>query len=66
MQKELEKARHAKNPDLVLRIREQAAKEMGGAFTNHRTLSGPGGEAVPLMVYAMPDNGRDDAGDGDS
>lgn len=66
MQKELEKARHARNPDLILRILEQAAKELGGVFTNHRTLSGPGGEAVPLLLYAMPDNSRDAPSDGDS
>lgn len=39
-------ARKRKNYGLAKELLEQIAKEEGGAFTNHRILSGPGGAAV--------------------
>ncbi len=38
-----------KNIVLAASLMEQAAKEMGGMFTNKRELSGPGGGPIPTM-----------------
>lgn len=46
---ELQKLYHAtKSPGLKRELLEQAAKEVGGAFTNRRELSGQGG--APIQV----------------
>lgn len=37
------------NAPLAAQLLEQAAKEVGGAFTNTRQLQGPGGGAIPLQ-----------------
>ena len=50
LQKELERAQQRGNSAMVSQLLEQAAKEMGGAFTNKREIAGAGGG--PLM--AMP------------
>jgi hypothetical protein len=47
LQKNLERADNRGNAAMVTSILEQAAKELGGAFTNRRELSGPGGEPLP-------------------
>lgn len=38
-----------KNAPLAAALLEQAAKEVGGAFTNRRELQGPGGGPIPLQ-----------------
>lgn len=52
------------NPKLVLDILEQAAKEVGGAYTNHRVLehSGEVDTGKGVHIY-LPDNRRDDIPD---
>lgn len=45
-----QRAKQIKNDPLILETTEQAAKEMGGMFTNKRELSGPNGGAIPLSV----------------
>lgn len=37
-----------KNPMLAAQLLEQAAKEVGGAFTNRRELAGPAGGPIPV------------------
>lgn len=46
LQKELEKAKASGNSQLVLDVLERAAKELGGAFTNRRELTGKGGGPI--------------------
>ncbi len=38
------------NPKLAQEVLEQAAKETGGAYTNRRELSGPGGKPIEAKV----------------
>jgi hypothetical protein len=38
-----------KNAALAAQLLEQAAKEVGGAFTNTRQLQGPGGGPIPVQ-----------------
>ena len=42
----LERAEKSGNTTLVLQILEQAAREMGGAFTNRREVTGKGGGPI--------------------
>src|SRR5690606_32056201 len=52
-QKQLEKTKNAK---LALKILEQAAKDVGGQFTNRQEITGKDGEAVqPTVVHATQD-----------
>lgn len=45
------------NADMVLRCCEQAAKEMGGLFTNRRELGGPNGGPLRVQeVYDLTDD----------
>lgn len=41
------------NPQLALMIFEQAAKEMGGAFTNQRVLTGPKGGPIQTVEMTL-------------
>lgn len=46
------------NAQLAAAMLEQAAKEIGGAFTNRRELGGPGGGPIPIKgehVYTLTD-----------
>lgn len=60
-----DRAETAGNSVVALQALEQAAKEVGDAFTNKRELMGAGGAPlVPaaVQIFALPDNGRGDAG----
>jgi hypothetical protein len=46
----MRKAKLARNWFLAAQMLEQAAKEMGGIYTNRREHSGPNGGAIPLDV----------------
>lgn len=46
LQKELERAKSSGNSAMVLDVLERAAKEVGGAFTNRRELTGKGGGPI--------------------
>lgn len=51
------------NSAMVAQLLKQAAEEMGGAYTNRRELTGPGGKELPaattpVTIFQMPDNGR--------
>lgn len=48
-----EEALQKRNAALAAALLEQAAKEMGGAFTNTRQLSGPGGGAIPVTAEVL-------------
>jgi hypothetical protein len=61
------KAKNRKEAAAHLR---QVAEEVGGAYTNARQLSGPGGGPIPtqssqILIY-LPSNGREAAGGGGS
>lgn len=61
----LQRVATAGNIPLALQILEQAAKEEGGAFTNHRIHSGPNGKAIPTSVavtFVDADAGPEGAG----
>lgn len=58
-----ERAESMGNLALAAQLLEQAAKEMGNAYTNRRELTGKDGKdlpsaAAPVVVYQLPDNGR--------
>lgn len=68
-----DKAEAMGNLALAARILEQAAKEVGGAFSNKVELSSPDGSMSPpsladfyggmrpaVAIFALPDNGRGD------
>ncbi len=51
------------NIALAAQLIEQAAKEMGGAFTNRHEHTGKDGKdlplaPVPIAIFQLPDNGR--------
>lgn len=50
LQRELERAQSRGNSVLVGQLLEQASKEIGGAFTNRREHSGPGGAPIPVAA----------------
>lgn len=52
LQRELERAEERGNSGLVVQLLEQAAKEVGGMFSNRRELSGPGGG--PIASVSLP------------
>lgn len=62
LQRMAEKAETQGNMPLAAQLLEQAAKEMGSAFTNRRELTGKDGAPLPpsaaVTVFALPDNGR--------
>lgn len=49
LQRELERAESRGNSGVVLQLLEQAAKEVGGFFTNRRELTGKGGGPLATM-----------------
>jgi hypothetical protein len=48
------------NAKLAAALMEQAAKEVGGAYTNRRELSGPNGGAIPLLTAPISPDERDE------
>lgn len=61
LQRMIERAERSGNMVLVSQLLEQAAKEMGDAFTNRREVTGKGGKDLPaqqVTVFALPDNDR--------
>lgn len=56
LQRELERAQSRGNTAMVSQLLEQASKEVGGAFTNKREHSGPGGAPIQtaLDVSGLP------------
>ena len=64
LQRMADKTEATGNFALSSQLLEQAAKEMGNAFTNRRELTGkdgadlPTAPATPVVVYQLPDNGR--------
>lgn len=55
-------AEDQRNLALAASLLEQAAKEVGDAYTNRRELTGKNGTPLPaaaqITVYQLPDNGR--------
>jgi len=56
LQRALEKAEARGNAPLVAQLLEQAAKELGGAFTNRRELTGKDGRPLVPPPAALPSN----------
>jgi hypothetical protein len=57
-----QRAMGMRNFALAAQLMEQAAREVGNAFTNRRELTGKDGSAVSVdatVIYALPDNGRE-------
>jgi len=50
LQRMIDDEKLAKNPILVMKALEQAARESGGAYTNKREISGPNGAPVDVNV----------------
>ncbi len=50
LQRNLERADQRGNAAMVTTILEQAAKELGGAFTNRRELTGKGGQPLAMAT----------------
>ena len=55
LQRELERAQARGNAALVAQLLEQAAKEIGGAFTNRRELTGRGGGPIQQANLTQPE-----------
>lgn len=56
-------AEEQRNMVLAAQLLEQAAKEMGNAYTNRHELTGKDGKdlpapASPVAIFQLPDNGR--------
>lgn len=63
LQRMAEKAETQGNMVLAASLMEQAAKEVGGSFTNRRELTGKDGKdlpapTTPVTIFQLPDNGR--------
>jgi len=63
LQRMADKAETMGNLSLAAQLFEQAAKEMGDAYTNRRELTGRNGAPLPaatpaVVMYQLPDNGR--------
>jgi len=63
LQRMADKAEGQGNMVLAKDLLEQAAKEVGNAFTNRRELTGKDGKDLPVPVspvtiFQLPDNGR--------
>lgn len=55
------KAEGQGNMVLASSLMEQAAKEVGDAYTNRREVTGAGGKDLPtsqVTIFSLPDNGR--------
>jgi hypothetical protein len=64
LQRMAEKAETQGNMVLAASLMEQAAKEVGNAYTNRRELTGKDGKDLPAPVapvtfFELPNNGRD-------
>jgi hypothetical protein len=53
LQRSLEKAEASKNIPLVAQLLEQAAKEIGGALTNRRELTGKDGRPIAVAQASI-------------
>lgn len=63
LQRMAEKAETQGNMVLAATLMEQAAKEVGNAYTNRRELTGKDGKdlpapTTPVTIFQLPDNGR--------
>jgi hypothetical protein len=63
LQRMSEKAENGGNMVLAASLLEQAAKEVGNAYTNRRELTGKDGKdlpasTAPVTIFQLPDNGR--------
>lgn len=63
LQRMAAKAEDQGNMMLAASLMEQAAKEMGNAFTNRHELTGKDGKdlpapTAPVTIFQLPDNGR--------
>jgi hypothetical protein len=63
LQRMADRAEMIGNMALAAQLHEQAAKEVGNAFTNRRELTGKDGKDLPIppsqvTVFQLPDNGR--------
>jgi hypothetical protein len=63
LQRMAEKAETQGNMVLAASLMEQAAKEVGNAYTNRRELTGKDGKdlpatTAPVTIFQLPDNGR--------
>lgn len=63
LQRMATKAEEQGNMVLAAQLLEQAAKEMGNAFTNRHELTGKDGKdlpapTAPVTIFQLPDNGR--------
>jgi hypothetical protein len=63
LQRMADKAETQGNMVLAASLMEQAAKEVGGSYTNRRELTGKDGKDLPVPVspvtiFQLPDNGR--------
>jgi hypothetical protein len=56
LQRMVDKAETVGNHDLAARLLEQAAKEMGDAFTNRRELNGKGGGPLQVVINGADAN----------
>ena len=53
LQRALERAEKQGNAVLVLQILEQSAKELGGAFTNRKEVTGKGGQPLAVATASV-------------
>lgn len=53
LQRNLERAEQRGNAALVITILEQAAKELGGAFTNRREVTGKNGQPLAMATASV-------------
>ena len=63
LQRMADKAETQGNMVLAASLMEQAAREVGGSYTNRRELTGKDGKDLPVPVspvtiFQLPDNGR--------
>ncbi|GAB1578657.1 DUF2280 domain-containing protein [Bordetella petrii] len=56
LQRAMAKAERQGNVAMVSQLLEQAAKEVGGAFTNRREHSGPGGGPIEQKTVVVDEN----------
>lgn len=55
LQREFERAKSRGNTTMVAQLLEQAAKELGGALTNRRELTGKGGGPIQQANVTAPE-----------
>lgn len=59
LQKLLDDEKIAKNPAMVMDLLEQAAKEVGGMYTNKREISGPSGKPIEIKTPERDEAGKE-------